>query len=1383
MEYIFKLKILPFLVVTPFLVIGNTQNTDSNITKYTEFLPNDIQKAVQTALLLEKAKSANSCKEKEKITCPAMKFREPSGRCNNVRHPTWGTRGQKLLRLLPPDYADGKLLPKKSSKNSDLPSPVNIAAMIQKETISKHDSVTALLGAWSELLLHDLASTGNVRSQYCCGNNSQVHQECYGNIGEKNCKEYMRTLPAIDDDNCTFAYRDQMNLATSFLDGSAIYGNTLEDISRLRTYKAGHVNISTCSSCLLNPLYTVFMKEHNRIGTELSKINPEWSDDTLFLESRRIVTAELQHITYNEFLPLVLGEETMVHSQLELKVHGRFSNYSSSKRIGVFNEVAIAALPALLSLVPQTLAKVTPGSFEQMIDALVSASSQTLSGHISVHVRPDWNTFLLFLHMGRDHGIASYAKYLTLCNNSVFKSLKTFNDLGKLSITASDVKILKELYDGVEDIDLIVGAVLEEPLPGAIVGPTINCLLKHQFQLLKESDRFWYENDLPPSSFTVKQLNEIKRTTLSGLICANTKNLKKLQPKAFLQEDLFLNSKINCDQYQLPALLEWKEEEQIPDLTDELLKEALSKAQQNLLERRKKEYEVWAQGGGVNPKSPQGTAVAFSQANKEALKLANTSLLFELASNEIVNGLMHRRKRRHLIIESEIPILRNEVTESLQNIDFSNLPQFGQNVHDDSECDEIGPCDPQYPFRTYTGHCNNLRNPGYGKALTTFIRLLPSQYEDGISKARVTGVTGFALPNPRIVSRVIHPDISNLHSRYTLMTMQYAQLVDHDLTLTPIHKGFEESIPDCRSCNSRFTVHPECDPLPIPAGDDYYPEFNITTGERMCLHSMRSLPGQQHFGPREQINMNSAFLDGSMIYGENPCKAGMLRTNGGLMNYTIHPIRGKDLLPQTHKHPECKSRSGLCFIAGDPRASEQPALTALHTVFMREHNRISDFIRKINPHWDEEKIFENVRKIVIALFQQITYNEFLPRILGWNAMNVYDLKLSPNGYFKSYNPTCNPTIVNEFAAAAFRIGHSLLRPHIPRVSPTYEVVNPPILLRDGFFKMDMMMRENMVDEITRGLISTPIETLDQFITGEVTNHLFEDRRIPFSGIDLIARNLQRARDHGIPSYNNYRAFCNLKRAYSFDDLSREMTPDSIARLKSIYAHVDDIDLFPGGMSEISLRGAMVGPTFGCIIGIQFRQLKKCDRFWFENEDPVVRFTEHQLAEIRKITLAKILCDNMDVEGYIQRYAFDLPSNFLNPRVPCHSLPSINLRTWKEYSNDQGCLIGTKYVRVGDTSFVSPCTSCICTVQGANCASLKVTDCHRLLRFWSREAVLKDEVCTAQCGFLLRESSPSSFRRFNLHTPNIAKDHLSFIIAQNFDQSKDFVNEFSHLLKK
>lgn len=86
----------------------------------------------------------------------------------------------------------------------------------------------------------------------------------------------------------------------------------------------------------------------------------------------------------------------------------------------------------------------------------------------------------------------------------------------------------------------------------------------------------------------------------------------------------------------------------------------------------------------------------------------------------------------------------------------------------------------------------------------------------------------------------------------------------------------------------------------------------------------------------------------------------------------------------------------------------------------------------------------------------------------------------------------------------------------------------------------------------RGLVTTSIETLDNSITQEVTNHLFEEPKKPFSGMDLISLNLQRARDHGIPPYNDYREKCNLTRARNFDDLVSDIPAKIVERLKKVY---------------------------------------------------------------------------------------------------------------------------------------------------------------------------------------------------------------------------------------
>ena len=213
--------------------------------------------------------------------------------------------------------------------------------------------------------------------------------------------------------------------------------------------------------------------------------------------------------------------------------------------------------------------------------------------------------------------------------------------------------------------------------------------------------------------------------------------------------------------------------------------------------------------------------------------------------------------------------------------------------------------------------------------------------------------------------------------------------------------------------------------------------------------------------------------------------------------------------------------------------------------------------------WSDEKLYQEARRIVGAIQSHINYNEFVPRVLGWNAVNLYELNLQPEGYYHGYDESCNPTILNEFATAAFRFGHSLLKPNFKRMGDDFAENGQDLKLSDMFFNPDKLYEPGMLDDLIRGVSTTSMETLDQFITHEVTNHLFEEKHTPYSGLDLAALNIQRGRDHGLPGYNHYRAICNLTRAGGFDGLSREVAPPVIERLRRTYAHVDDIDLFTG----------------------------------------------------------------------------------------------------------------------------------------------------------------------------------------------------------------------------
>jgi hypothetical protein len=129
-----------------------------------------------------------------------------------------------------------------------------------------------------------------------------------------------------------------------------------------------------------------------------------------------------------------------------------------------------------------------------------------------------------------------------------------------------------------------------------------------------------------------------------------------------------------------------------------------------------------------------------------------------------------------------------------------------------------------------------------------------------------------------------------------------------------------------------------------------------------------------------------------------------------------------------------------------------------------------------------------------------------------------------------------------------------------------------------------------------------------FLMDQLTNHLFREGQNRW-GLDLASLNMQRGRDHGVPSYNAFRRYCGLPPARHWDDLTGVFTNDTLQRYVNIYATPDDIDLWSAGISERPSPGSMVGPVFGCIMGESFRNLRYGDRFWYENGGWPSSFTQ------------------------------------------------------------------------------------------------------------------------------------------------------------------------------
>jgi len=174
------------------------------------------------------------------------------------------------------------------------------------------------------------------------------------------------------------------------------------------------------------------------------------------------------------------------------------------------------------------------------------------------------------------------------------------------------------------------------------------------------------------------------------------------------------------------------------------------------------------------------------------------------------------------------------------------------------------------------------------------------------------------------------------------------------------------------------------------------------------------------------MNQLTSFIDGSHIYGSSEEKALTLREFvGGRMLVSI--INGKPFLPDNPNARGCIKGGFGCFVSGDTRTNQVMGLTALHVLFLRQHNAIATGLSRINPQWNDEILFQEARRINVAILQHITYNEFLPTILGRPIVEAYGLTPQTDGYSTSYDQTVNPSITNEFSTAAYRMGHSMIQ--------------------------------------------------------------------------------------------------------------------------------------------------------------------------------------------------------------------------------------------------------------------------------------------------------------------------------------------------------------------
>ena len=426
--------------------------------------------------------------------------------------------------------------------------------------------------------------------------------------------------------------------------------------------------------------------------------------------------------------------------------------------------------------------------------------------------------------------------------------------------------------------------------------------------------------------------------------------------------------------------------------------------------------------------------------------------------------------------------------------------------------------------------------------------------------------------------------------------------------------------------SSQITASLNGRPLALDIGGNFSATVNLAPGNNdFTLKAVTP-------NPRQQTTKISAYLDASMVYGSDSTRANALRTfQGGALktsagNLPPFNTAGLENANDAHLFPDSQ-----LFLAGDIRANENLELTAIHTLFVREHNLLAAAIASANPGLNDEQIYQQARRLVAAEVQVITFHEFLPALLGLGSLRPY----------AGYNPNVNAGIATEFSTGAFRIGHTLINDDVEFLDNDAKEVRAGLPLAQAFFN-PRPLEETGPDPLLKYLATDNAQEVDTQLVDGLRDFLFGPPGA--GGLDLASLNIQRGRDHGLPDYNTVRRAYGLPALTSFAQITSD--PALQAKLQSLYGNVNSLDLWVAGLAEDHVAGSSVGPTFQRIIVNQFERIRDGDRNWYERT-----FAGRQLAALQATRLSDIIRRNTTITKLQDNVFFYDPNTTLAGLLP------------------------------------------------------------------------------------------------------------------------------------
>ncbi|KAL4227430.1 hypothetical protein ACF0H5_012874 [Mactra antiquata] len=573
--------------------------------------------------------------------------------------------------------------------------------------------------------------------------------------------------------------------------------------------------------------------------------------------------------------------------------------------------------------------------------------------------------------------------------------------------------------------------------------------------------------------------------------------------------------------------------------------------------------------------------------------------------------------------------------------------------------------DPDIELHPADGWYNNLIHPDWGAIDSQLLRKSKVAYSDGVYMP-----SGGDRPNPFRISYEGHhgpPGLGSLRKRSAFMVYFGQQVVEEIL---------DAQRPGCPREFFNIKVQPD---IKEP---NYDPEHkgNIEMPLFRSRYDMRT--GLSPNNPRQQLNEITPYIDGNLMYGAGKAWTDSIRELSEIYPGRLKaqdpsvPIKDSfpadnDIrLPMANPPPPREHELkpvGRFWRLGNPRGNENPFILAFGVLWFRYHNFVADEIHKQDSTLNDEQVFNLARKKVIAVHQNIVMYDWLP---NWLELDINGTKFDMPAYYGTegryygYDPNVHPGITQEFQTAAFRFGHTLVTPgtwirnkncewnKLPIKVPGGSGEAHAIRLCNSFWNPQEFLNSSSdsFDNMLLGLSSTRSEREDHIVVPDLRGNVFGP--LEFSRRDLVAINIQRARDHGLPDYNSVREAYGLPRRESWEDINNYTITDDdfplpddrngyeyinnsymgqpIANLKELYgtSAPDNLDLFSGGILETTPNGP--GELFKAIILDQFLRIRHGDRFWFENKDNGL-YTEDEVNEIKNITILDIVLNISNIE--------------------------------------------------------------------------------------------------------------------------------------------------------